>query len=108
MMSLHTRQKSQLPAQPERSRRCPKDGGRRRGFREWTPPEVKKRTQQVPAVNSQKEGYAASSRGSRELKKENLTAPEPIATDLETAKETESESDYIVIIMMCPIHGSVQ
>ena len=82
--------------------------GRRRGFREWTPPEVKKRTQQVPAVNSRKEGYAASSRGSRELKKENLTAPEPIATDLETSKDTESESDYIVIIMMCPIHGSVQ
>ena len=68
----------------------------------------KKRKQQVPTVNAQKEEYAASSRGSRDLKKENLTAPKPIATDLETAKDTESESDYGVITMMRPIHGSVQ
>ena len=46
----------------------------------------KKRKQQVPTVNAQKEEYAASSRGSRDLKQENLTAPKAIATDLETVR----------------------
>ena len=41
-----------------------------------------------------KEEDAASSGGSREVKKKNLAAPKAVAMDLETAKDTESESDY--------------